>query len=128
MGREIRVPSDVVVAIFAFIGARKRFPYNREKIDTALYKLSQENEFADLFNNFSFAQNYIWSFPYCEEIGYALDGLFFSGLLECIGPYMQECEVTENLAKKDFSDIFTQEETDLLRRVSEKFQKYVEEV
>lgn len=127
--KETRVPFDTVMVIFAFIGARKRFPYDIAKINTAFYKLSQEKEFKGLFNDFNFVeQSYMWSFPYCKEVGCALDTLFFSRLLECIGPDMSDCEVTENLAQGDFSVIFTREERDLLRKASEKFQEYVKEV
>ena len=118
---EIRVPTDVIEAIFHFLGERFRFPADVPKIHRIFYTLSEEKQFASLFTEFIFDNSQM--FPYCATVRYALDNLQQARLLACINPGLDEFEITDALAKLDIdkTGLFSSGEIELLGQAAERF-------
>lgn len=117
---EERIPSDVIKAIFHFIGERERFPANIPKIHKAFYELSQDSELSNLFKDFIFDTSRIY--PHSELVESALDRLQKVNLLACINPGLDEFEISKRLAlQKDIESLFSSEEQEKLKKGAKKF-------
>mgnify|MGYP001560210954 CR=1 FL=1 len=127
--KEERVPSDVVKAIFHFLGeeAHFRFPANIPKIHSAFYELSQERDLSTLFEEFVFDTSKI--FPYCETVSYALNRLQKSNLLACINPSLNEFEISKALSGWNIekTELFNENEISLLKKAANKFEDIVKQ-
>ena len=127
--KEERVPSDVIKAIFHFLGEEShfRFPANIPRIHSAFYELSQERDLSTLFEDFVFDTSKI--FPYCETVSYALDRLQKSSLLACINPSLNEFEISNALSRWNIekTELFNENEKDLLKKAAKKFEDLIEE-
>lgn len=117
--KEARVPSDVIVYTLSFLRVKMRFQYDASKIHIFFYGLSREDKFSELFKDFIFDESLL--FPYCATIRHAFNMLFQSRLLEAIGPYLEECEITKALAKKDPIELFSFQEIELLKEAADRF-------
>ena len=121
-----RVPSDVVKAVFHYLGAGERFPAKIPKIHEAFFRLCQREEFSGLCSEFVFDTSKI--FPYSPTIRYALDRLQKADLLACRNPALDEYEVSKALAnaEADVVELFPSErERTLLKEAATLFRKYV---
>ena len=122
-----KVPSDVIKATFHFLGSEERFPADIPKIHTVFFKISQKDEFRELFKNFIFDTSK--AFPYSFTIRLALDRLQKSNLLSCINPSLDEFEVSKNLGSEesdsDIKKLFSDDEISLLQKVAEEFKKEI---
>lgn len=118
---KIRVPSDVVKAIFHFLGPHFRFPADVPIIHEVFYKLAEKTEFFEIFKDFIFDTSKMY--PYCTTIRYALDRLQKSDLLACINPGLDEFEISENLASLSLekSALFDEEEIKTLKDAAQEF-------
>ena len=125
--KEERVPSDVIKAIFHFLGEEShfRFPANIPKIHSTFYELSQGKDLSTLFEDFVFDTSKI--FPYCETVSYALDRLQKSNLLACINPSLNEFEISKALSgwNIEITELFNENEIDLLKKAANKFEDLV---
>jgi hypothetical protein len=124
---EKRVPSDVIKAIFHYLGSKQRFPADVPKIHEIFYRICQESEFSPLCSDFIFDTSR--SFPYSATIRYALDRLQKANLLACINPGLDEFEVSEELGRtnpdSDIERLFNEKEKRLLRKASGIFGKQI---
>lgn len=98
-----RVPSDVVKAVFHYLGEEERFPADIPKIHSFFYKLSKRKGYRTLLSDFVFDPTK--SFPYSLTVTFALERLQKSKLLSCINPGLDQFMVTKKLASK--SDVDT---------------------
>lgn len=119
--KEIRVPTDVIEAIFHFLGQGFRFSADAPKIHRIFYKLSEERQYAAFFNEFVFDNSQMY--PYCATVRHALDNLQQARLLACINPGLDDFEITEVLAKLDIdrAGLFSSVELELLKQAANKF-------
>lgn len=131
--KETRVPSDIVKAIFHYLGAHDgsshcRFPANVSRIHEIFYELSENGKFKILFEDFIFDTSRM--FPYSLTIRYALDRLQKSNLLECINPGLDEFAISKALANWDLEEtkLFNSEEIDLLKEVAKEFENLAKPV
>jgi hypothetical protein len=119
-----RVPSDVVKAVFHYLGENTRFSANVPKIHETFFNISQNSDFKGLCRDFVFDTSMV--FPYCATIGYALDRLQKADLLACRNPGLDEYEVSKSLAdEKEVEELFDDNERDLLKRAADMFQTQI---
>ena len=118
-----RVPSDVVKAVFHYLGPGERFPANIPKIHKGFYAICTNDDFKGLCSDFVFDTSRI--FPFCSTIGYALDRLQKADLLACRNPGLNEYEVTKELSeqKDEIESLFSDKERNLLKAAAEVFKK-----
>jgi hypothetical protein len=118
-----RVPSDVVKAIFHYLGAGARFSANIPKIHESFYSICRMQDFEVLCREFIFDTSRV--FPYCPTIGYALDRLQKADLLSCRNPGLDEYEVSDVLAGKEagIEALFSEGEQFLLEKAARVFKE-----
>src|SRR3989338_5396477 len=120
-----RVPSDIVKAIFHYLGAGATFSSDTNKINEAFYKISQSDNLSNLFNDFVFDTSKV--FPYCPTIRFALDRLQKSDLLLLRNLDLNKYEVPKALANEsDIEKLFPDKaERMLLRKASREFRNLI---
>lgn len=126
--KEDRVPSDVIKAIFHFLGVQEehfRFPAKVPQVHFAFYELAQESDISILFDDFIFDTSKM--FPYCETVNYALDRLQKANLLECINPGLDEYQISEKLSDWGIEEtkLFDSNEIVLIKKAAEEFKNLV---
>ncbi|MBI4709423.1 MAG: hypothetical protein HY764_04445 [Candidatus Portnoybacteria bacterium] len=119
--KEIRVPSDTIKFIFAFLGEGTRFAVDKPKIESAIYTLSQDPTLSSLFRDFIFDTSRIY--PHTETVNHALDRLQLAGLLVMVG--WKEFEVSKALSQSDPSTLFSEAEIAQLKEAADKFYKII---
>lgn len=122
--RQDSVPSDVIKAVFHYLGKSYRFPANVPKIHEAFYALSQESALSKLFEEYVFDTSKMY--PYSLTVSDALDRLQKSSLLACINPGLDNFEVSETLANWPVEDtgLFESSELELIKKAADKFKSY----
>src|SRR3989337_2903343 len=109
-----RVPSDVVKAVFYYLGAGVRFSANIPKIHQSFYTICKDDNFKSICGDFVFDTSKVFAFS--PTIGYALDRLQKADLLACRNPGLDEYEVTDELGKQreEIESLFDEKERKLL--------------
>jgi len=116
-----RVVSDVVVMVLHYLGVGIRFSASMPKIHKLFYQFSQDPEFSELFEGFTF---YLRDdFPDSPAVSLAFDKLDLSKLLLIVDS--REYEVAKKLADKKFeiSKGFSKKEKRLLKKMAQEFKK-----
>ncbi len=126
---EYRVPSDVIKAIFHYLGESDnsfRFSAKASDLHNLFYQLAEEEKLATLFSDFIFDTSKMY--PYCETISYALDRLQKANFLESINPRLNEFQISITLSnwKIEETELFDEREIGLLKEAANKFKSLVE--
>lgn len=122
----VTVPSDLIVAIFYYLGPEFRFSSNLLKINNAFYNLAQERRFKPIFNEIIFDTSK--GYPYTETIQYAINRMEKADLLNCTGPYLDKYHVSSKYFESHESsieNIFLHKEKNLLKKAAAKFITYI---
>lgn len=120
----IRVDSDAIVYMFAFLKAGTMFKVDKPAIHSFFHKMSKKEEFAALFHGMIFNAN-SRSFPYSENVENAIDRLVRSGGLSLINADVYAYEVSAVLAKKEVKELFSESECGMLQKIADMFQKEI---
>ena len=120
-----RVPSDVVKAVFYYLGQGMRFSANIPKIHQGFYTICGDANFKSICSDFVFDTSKV--FPFSPTIGYALDRLQKADLLACRNPGLDEYEVTEELGRQheEIESLFDEKERILLEEGAKIFQRVI---
>lgn len=112
----------VLGGLLAFFNTDTYFSSKRSKINNALYKLSQNPKYNDLFLNFEFSSD-----PWHDscDVDYALDSLVLSRLLSAENPDLVKYKITENLCTyyTSHSAEFFESNVSLIKDASEELKK-----
>lgn len=124
--KELRLPADTVKAIFCYLGPRKRFPADIQKIHKAFYDLSQDKRFSGLFSGFIFDTSR--TSPYSVTVCCAMDRLQRANFLTRIKPGTGEFEISEALIQDDWKrlNLFNEEEERLLKEAATDFGRLIQ--